>query len=188
MKKLKRYIEFYRFERRVNKVNNSIPSYEKLKEYIVYDWESLSKFNLRITHSKMKEVLPLKTLIVEGYYPTIPSIHIKYDREEFNKVMKNKCNTRLIKLLLTYINSNRKERNVIYENNKDTFILLLDCIETKYYLDKEKEISIMIEYLMESFKEINLVDVEHQDIDSRVKFELEFIKMQREKKRELKVQ
>lgn len=182
MEKLKQYIKFYKFEKRVSSVYNSIPSYEKLKKYIDEEWDVLGEMLLKVHSSDVPKLIPIKSVRVTSEYFTHKSVFIKYNRTEFNKVMKNETNKVLIRFLTLYLDESKINRRYIYENYKDTFNLLLDCIESKYYIDNEKEIRVMLDYLMDSFDEISAEKVNHQDMNTRVKIELEFIKMQREKK------
>lgn len=182
MKKIKQYIEFRKFEKRVVKVYDLIPSYEKLKKYIDSEWDALGEMLLRVYSTEVPKLIPIKSVKVTSEYWTHKSVFIKYNRDEFNRVMKNRTNEILIKFLEIYISESKRNRQFIYENHKDTFVLLLDCIESKYYIDNTKEINVMLEYLMDSFETAKGNNINKQGIEERVRFELEFIKMQQEKK------
>lgn len=182
MRKIKNFIEFYKFERRVRKTYYSIPSYEKLKQYIDSEWHILGEMLLKVNSSDVHKLIPTNSMKIRLEYWSNNRTLIKYNKSEFDKVMKNHTNTRLIEFLDVYISKTKCSRRLIYDNHKDTFTLLLDCIESKYYLDNKEEVTLIMKYLMDEFGAVDKDKVNIQGIDERVKFELEFIKMQREKK------
>lgn len=181
---LKGIIDFFRDNKRLSALLECIPNIKKYRNKVTDEWPDLhvsgeTQVALNCTWSEAKKIIPLKSLRVVHDLSSIKRVYVDFNTEEFNKVMLNKTN----KLVLSFVREYKKlsitDRFRFYLDNKETIRVLIDSLETKYYLINTEDILTILEFLLDEIG-MNEHGIYISNIEERVTFEVEFIKKRRE--------
>lgn len=172
--------EFKNFIAKLKVLNKFLPNISKYKSAVTDEWEFSyeTRVHLRGSASYIKEVLPLKSLIVTEELRSINKVHVKFNQEEFDKVFSNQALNKCQELFDFYLNIPSTEKKALFNSNKDTFNLLIECLEQEIHFKETVKVKEIATYLLELISE-NEVSYNESLLD-RVNFEIEFIRKQKE--------
>lgn len=177
---MKKIIEFLRFDMSIRKIKSNAPDISKFKALIVNDWGF--EASLRCKSYQVRDILPLESLRITHEFDSLNTTYINFDRAEFKKYFNNKSNKHLLKLCDKYFMSKIKARYQYYFDNHTSLLLMIDVINSKYHLDNENEVMELLKYLIDEFETTSLPTIKNEEIRQRMKLEMEFINLQKEKK------
>lgn len=175
---MKKIIEFIIFNNSIDRAMRRIPNIRLYKKHLIHEWSYISEASLNGTPAKIKEILPLKSFKITAVVGT--TVYIKFNKNEFNKVMKSKINQNITELIDEYHNQKMKSKYQFYLDNRDTLELLLDAINEDYHIEHECEIAQLIIYLRNELNYSETCKKQDKNIKQRMELELEFIKRRNE--------
>ena len=178
---MKKIIEFIVFEKDISKLKALTPDLNAYKSMIIREYYD-GDVNLKGRPRKVKKVLPLKSLRFTNVWSALGEVMIQFDKDEFRRVMNNSVKKAFAKFVIDYKSNSILQRYVFYNENKESLLLLIDAMESEYYLEEENEVVKLIGYLSSENNSIDTKSISKDDVRKRMKVELEFIEKQLEKK------
>lgn len=174
---MKNVIKFISFLSKFKLIYKSIPSLSAYENRLIHNIGSEVK--LKGSSSEIKEILPLKSLVFTDALNSIKIMYVKFNREEFNLVMKNKVNEPMIEFGGLFFKLPIVERYNFYCDNQESLSLLTDVFINEYHLNDSSDVVTLINFLIDELDN-DTITVSKDAIKQRLDIEMEFIKRRKE--------
>lgn len=176
-------LEYRRFANSLTDLYNKTPNINNFYEQIDDDYGmnySTPTVVMKGTTSSVTQLLPIKSLRIKDIYYSIRKVRISFNEKEFKNHFNNPIDEKIITLYEHFISKNKNDQRMIYENNRETFDTLIDCMKQKIYLESVNDVIEIIEHLITITDEEN--STTKANVKERLSFEIEFIRKQKENK------